>query len=89
MLIEIGKSQIFEIQTKLMDGESPSIKDINDLALAIKRLGEAQASSVKLEQEMRKQLMTEAAQVAESSAKKLGLTLETVNKIKNDILGIA
>nr|WP_311567252.1 phage protein Gp27 family protein [Photobacterium arenosum] len=59
------------------------------LALAIKRLQEAQTGSVKLEKEIRKQAMEEAATTAEQTAKSLGLTSEGAKTIRNQILGLS
>lgn len=89
-LVEIGKSQIFEIQMKALEEDKPLDADtLNKLALAIKRLQEAQTGSVKLEKEIRKQAMEDAANVAESAAKAAGMTAAGVQAIKNEILGIA
>ena len=74
-LIEIGKSQIFDFQMKAIEeDETIDPKTLGHMALAIKRLQEAQVGSVKLEKEIRKQAMEEAANTAETAAKSLGLT---------------
>jgi hypothetical protein len=89
-LIEIGKSHIFEFQMEQIEsGKTTDPKTMGQLALAIKRLQEAQTGSVKLEQEIRKQVIEEAADKAESVAKKAGLTAETVKMLKAELLGIA
>ncbi|WP_154124179.1 DUF3486 family protein [Grimontia hollisae] len=89
-LIEIGKSQIFEIQMNALEADKPlDPKTLSALALSIKRLQEAQTGSVKLEKEIRKQAMEDAANVAESAAKAAGMTAAGVQAIKNEILGIA
>lgn len=89
-LIEIGKSQIFEIQMNaLEEGETISPKVVSQIALAIKRLQEAQSGSVKLEKEIRKEAMEEAANTAEKTAKSLGLTSEGAKTIRDQILGLS
>lgn len=89
-LIEIGKSQIFDFQMKVLeDGKTVDPKTMGHLALAIKRLQEAQTGSVKLEKEIRKQAMEEAATTAEQTAKSLGLTSEGAKTIRNQILGLS
>lgn len=89
-LIEIGKSQVFDFQMKAIEeGETIDPKTLGHMALAIKRLQEAQTGSVKLEKEIRKQAMEDAAETAETVAKKAGMSAETVSTIKKEILGIA
>ncbi|CCN69771.1 DUF3486 family protein [Vibrio nigripulchritudo] len=89
-LIEIGKSQVFEFQMKALEGDKPlDPKTLGHLSLAIKRLQEAQTGSVKLEKEIRKQALEEAAEKAESVAKKAGLTADTVQLLKDELLGIS
>ncbi|NMU69199.1 DUF3486 family protein, partial [Vibrio parahaemolyticus] len=87
--IEIGKSHIFEFQMDKLEENKPiDPKTMGQLALAIKRLQEAQTGSVKLEQEIRKQAFTEAADKAEAVAKKAGMTSDTVKMLKAELLGI-
>lgn len=89
-LIEIGKSQIFDFQMQAIeDEETIDPKTMGHMALAIKRLQEAQMGSVKLEQEIRKQAFAEAADKAEAVAKKAGLTSDTVKMLKAELLGIS
>lgn len=89
-LIEIGKSQIFDYQMQaLEDDETIDPKTMGQMALAIKRLQEAQAGSVKLEKEIRKQALEDAADKAEVVGKKAGLTADTVQMLKDELLGIA
>ncbi|MCG9624627.1 DUF3486 family protein [Vibrio mediterranei] len=89
-LIEIGKSQIFDFQMKAMEEEETiDPKTMGHMALAIKRLQEAQSGSVKLEKEIRKQALEDAAETAEQVAKKAGLTSDTVKMLKAELLGIA
>lgn len=89
-LIEIGKSQIFDFQmAALEEGETLDPKTMGQMALAIKRLQEAQTGSVKLEKEIRKQAVEDAADEAEKAAKSLGLTADGAKAIRNQILGLS
>ncbi|CAM3169211.1 DUF3486 family protein [Moritella viscosa] len=89
-LIEIGKSQIFDFQMKAMESDDPiDPKTMGHLALSIKRLQEAQVGSVKLEKEIRKAFAEEAAAAVDQAAKISGLSKESVQQIKNSILGLA
>lgn len=89
-LIEIGKSQVFDFQMKaLEEDQTIDPKTMGQLALAIKRLQEAQSGSVKLENEIRKAALDDAAKEAEKVAKRLGLTSEGAQIIRNEILGLS
>ncbi len=89
-LIEIGKSQVFDFQMKaLEEDQTIDPKTMGQLALAIKRLQEAQSGSVKLEKEIRKAALDDAAKEAEKVAKRLGLTSEGAQIIRNEILGLS
>ncbi len=89
-LIEIGKSQVFDFQMKaLEEDQTIDPKTMGQLALAIKRLQEAQSGSVKLEKEIRKAALDDAAKEAEKVAKRLGLTTEGAQIIRNEILGLS
>lgn len=89
-LIEMGKSQVFDFQMKaLEEGEVLNPKIMGQLALAIKRLQEAQSGSLKLYKEHRNQALEEAADEAEKTATSLGLTSEGAQVIRNQILGLS
>lgn len=89
-LIEIGKSQVFDFQMKaLEEDETLDPKVIGQLALAIKRLQDAQSGSVKLEKEIRKQVLDEAAKEVDKTAASVGLTAEGAQVIRNQILGLS
>lgn len=88
-LIEIGKSQVFEFQMQAIEeNETLDPKTMGQLALAIKRLQEAQTGSVKLEKEIRKQALEEAATEAESKAKQQGMSADGAKAIRESILGL-
>ena len=89
-LIEIGKSQVFEFQMQAIeDNETLDPKTMGQLALAIKRLQEAQTGSVKLEQQIRKQVLEEAADKAETKAKQQGMSAQGAKAIRESILGLS
>lgn len=88
-LIEIGKSQIWDFQMEAIENDKTiDPKTMGHMALAIKRLQEAQTGSVKLQKEIRKQAIEDAAETAEIVAKKAGLTSDTVKMLKAELLGL-
>ncbi len=84
MLMEFIKQFAFESMMTLgEDGEGVDIKALNQLALVIQRVEQAETSSFKREQEIRKMVIEEATRVAEEASKKEGATLEDlVNSIR-------
>lgn len=90
LILEIGRTQLFKamMNANEKDGEV-DIGMIKDAMLAAQRLESAAMSSHKREKEIRKAFADEAAKVAETVAKKAGMTAETVSSIKKEILGIA
>ncbi len=89
LLVQIGTSQIADFQmAALEEDKTLDAKTLGNLALAVKRFQEAEAGSVKLEKEIRKQAFEEAAGKAEAVAKKAGVTKETIKMLKNELLGI-
>ncbi|MGF1680208.1 DUF3486 family protein [Photobacterium minamisatsumaniensis] len=90
LILEIGRTQLFKamMNANENDGEV-DIGMIKDAMLAAQRLESAAMSSHKREKEIRKAFADEAAKVAETVAKKAGMTAETVSSIKKEILGIA
>jgi hypothetical protein len=88
-LIEIGKSQIFDFQMQaLEDDETIDPKTMGQMALAIKRLQEAQAGSVKLEKEIRKQALEDAEKAVTETVTRLGLGKEAQQVFKDSFLGL-
>lgn len=89
LILEIGRTQLFKamMNANEKDGEV-DIGMIKDAMLAAQRLESAAMSSHKREKEIRKAFADEAAKVAETVAKKAGMTAETVSNIKKEILGI-
>ncbi|MDO6542805.1 DUF3486 family protein [Photobacterium sanguinicancri] len=90
LILEIGRTQLFKAMMNANEQEGEvDIGMIKDAMLAAQRLESAAMSSHKREKEIRKAFADEAAKVAETVAKKAGMTAETVSNIKKEILGIA
>jgi hypothetical protein len=90
LLNEVLRTLAVEITLPMMEGdEKPSAKVINQLALAVQRLEKAASDNEKRDAEIRKRAAAEAADAAEAAAVQAGMTADTVQRIKNDILGIA
>ncbi|MDO6497340.1 DUF3486 family protein [Photobacterium sanguinicancri] len=90
LILEIGRTQLFKAMMTANEKEGDvDIGMIKDAMLAAQRLESAAMQSHKREKEIRKAFADEAAAVAETVAKKAGMTAETVSSIKKEILGIA
>ena len=94
LLQEFVRTMAFETSMKLMesadqDGEVIAPKALNQLALVVQRIEQAAMTSHKVEKEIRKAFAEEAAEKAETVAKKAGLTSDTVKMLKAELLGIA
>ncbi|WP_240222869.1 DUF3486 family protein [Rheinheimera hassiensis] len=95
LLQEFVRTMAFETSMKLMDeaaedGAEPiSPKALGQLALVVQRIEAASMSSLKVEKEIRSAFAVEAANTAEKVAKTAGLTKESVELLKREILGIA
>lgn len=90
MLMEFIKQLAFE--TTMTVGESEDgvdIKALNQLALVVQRVEQAETSSFKREQAIRKEVALEAAETAEKVVSEAGLSKDTVAMIKRQILGIS
>jgi hypothetical protein len=90
LLIEMLRSLAFDAALKATEdeeGASPAL--IKELALGIQRLERASEMSTKREQQLRKAFAEEAAATIEKKVASAGLSRETADSIKRDILGIA
>lgn len=91
---EILRTLAFDISLKLQDMDLTEetmpevVSQLRHLSLVAMRLEKAASENVKREGEIRKQALSEAAETASATAKKLGLTADTVERIHNEILGI-
>lgn len=92
---EMLRSMAFELVLKLQDSELdaeslPGVIDmVKELALTASRLEKASSENVKREAEIRKRAAEEAAETAEKTLNSQGMSRESIDAIKRDILGIA
>ena len=90
ILIEMVRTLAFDSVLTMSNEEKPvSPKLLKELAIAVEKLEKAASESQKRELETRKIMATEAGKVVEATAKEFGLSLEFVEKLKDDILGLA
>jgi hypothetical protein len=92
-LIEIVQSIMFkQIMPKLAAGadeDKDSFEDLMFLASAVQKLTGAQKTDVDRVLKIRKEVVAQAAEAAVSTAKSRGMSAETVNAIRESVLGIA
>ncbi|EHA6976819.1 DUF3486 family protein [Vibrio parahaemolyticus] len=94
LLQEFVRTMAFETSMRLMEDadEKQEVippKALNQLALVVQRIEQAAMTSHKVEKEIRKAFAEEAAEQAEKIVREAGITDETVQSVKNKILGIA
>jgi len=99
MINELIRSMTFDVGVKLQEGDLKAedlpgtIAMLKDLALTAARLEQASSANVKREAEIRKQerekAQAEAVEAAATSMASQGMTRESIDAIKRDILGIA
>ncbi len=94
LLQEFVRTMAFETSMRLMEDadEKKEVippKALNQLALVVQRIEQAAMTSHKVEKEIRKAFAEEAAEQAEQIVREAGITDETVQSVKNKILGIA
>ncbi|EGQ7740580.1 DUF3486 family protein [Vibrio parahaemolyticus] len=94
LLQEFVRTMAFETSMRLMEDadEKQEVippKALNQLALVVQRIEQAAMTSHKVEKEIRKAFAEEAAEKAEQIVREAGITDETVQSVKNKILGIA
>lgn len=94
LLQEFVRTMAFETSMKMMDASDEEDakpidpKALGQLALVIQRVEAAAMSSIKVEKEIRSAFAIEAADKAEKVAKSAGLSKESVELFKREILGI-
>ncbi|AWW56542.1 DUF3486 family protein [Pasteurella multocida] len=89
-LIEFVKQIAFDTTMKLGEDENGvDPKVLAQLTVAVQRLEQAESLSYKREQAIRKEVAQLAAETAEKAVVQAGLSKETVDSIKAQILGIA
>lgn len=96
LINEMLRSLAFDLSLKLQDAQfdspeemSATIDQVKALALAVQRLEQSASINVKREQEIRKQAAEAAAEVADKTLVHQGMSRDTIDAIKREILGIA
>jgi len=96
LINEMLRSMAFELSLKLQDADmedpesmSATIDQIKNLSLTMQRLEQSATINVKREDDIRRQERERAANEVSRIAKKGGLTSDTVQEIRRQILGIA
>ncbi|EMU9331762.1 DUF3486 family protein [Vibrio cholerae] len=95
LLQEFVRTMAFDTSMKMMEqsdgenGEVISPKALGQLALVVQRIETAAMTSMKREKEIRAAFAAEAAEAAEKIVKQAGISADTAQDIKNQILGIA
>lgn len=94
LLQEFVRTMAFETSSHMMEQseekqEPIPPKALAQLALVIQRIEQSSMVSHKVEQEIRKAFAQEMAEKAEKIVKTAGVSAETIQDIKNGILGIA
>lgn len=87
LLIEMLRTVAFQSLTSMDEGAKPS--EIQALAKAIQSMASADKTILERELRIRQEVASKAADKAEKIARKGGMTSETVDEIRREILGIA
>ncbi len=92
---EILRTLSFDLALAAQEGELdpdklPEVAQmLKDLALAQMRLEKAASENVKREEEIRKKVLQEAADLAAKAGKKEGLSADTIKQIRNEVMGMS
>lgn len=92
---EMLRTLAFDMAMKLQDGEvteesmPATIDMLKDLSLSVIRLEKAASENVKREAEIREQERAKAAEAAATTARKAGVSDETIERIRRDVLRMA
>jgi hypothetical protein len=90
LLNEIVRTLAFEAAMHFAEDETPiDPKSLKELAIAVHRLERAAGDAVRREDEIRRQERARAAEAVEATAKKAGVSAETIERIRRDVLGMA
>jgi hypothetical protein len=96
LINEMLRSMAFELSLKMQefDSEDPeamsaTIGQLKNLALTMQRLEQSATINVKREGEIRKNALEAAAITMEATAKSEGVTAETIQRIRRDVLMMA
>lgn len=89
LLNEMVRTLAFDLTMQMADGEAPvNPKLLKELSIAIERLEKAASENQKIEAEIKRAALAEAADKAEKIAKRGGLSADAVQTIRREILGI-
>jgi uncharacterized protein YjcR len=88
---ELLRSLLYDLSTQVdpTGNMDATIDQIKSLALTMQRLETAAARNIKNEQEIRKQILEQAVQTVEKTAKQAGVSAETIQAIRRDVLMMA
>ena len=89
MLQEAVRTLAFECSMKMNEEDVPDLKALNQLALIAQRVERASIASHQREKAIREAFAEEAADKAEAAMVNQGMTADTIDTIKKEILGIA
>ncbi|HXG29259.1 MAG TPA: DUF3486 family protein [Nevskiales bacterium] len=87
--IEMLRTLAFQASQDAYSGERVSPRELNALALAMQRIEDAGRLSLARELALEKAALEKAAKAAATVAKKKGVSAETVELIRREILGIS
>jgi hypothetical protein len=96
LINEMLRSMAFELSIKMQEADvedpdtlSSTIGQLKDLSLTMQRLEQGANLNIRRESEIRKQALEKAAETMETTAKAEGVTAETIQRIRRDVLMMA
>lgn len=96
LINEMLRAMAFDLTLRLQDADisdpesmTATIDQLKSLALGMQRLEQSATINVKRETEIKKQAFTEAADKAAATAKQAGISEETIQIIRRDVLRMA
>lgn len=90
LLMEFVKTLAFQTGLNLSEGEeSVDPKVLNQLALVVQRIEQAQSINYKREKEIRDDVVAEAAKAVEAAGKAAGMGIENVAEMVKAVYGIS
>lgn len=96
LINEILRTLAFDISLKIQDADlkdpetlASTIDQVKALALATQRLEQSATINIKRAAEIRKQALEEAANAVEKTARAAGISADTIQTIRREVLGMA
>lgn len=96
LITEMLRTLAYDLSLKLQDADindpetlGATIDQVKALALGVQRLEQSATLNVKRETEIRKQALAEAAEKAGAAARQAGVSSETIQRIRRDVLMMA